>query len=101
MWKKKFSKTTARVDFGVAFSINFFSSSAFLGLRKALEQDAMSSSVSVVRRRKVPNACEIWFSYKSNFTYNIFFLVPNVHKSIIVINSIVTRYSRNVFDDVQ
>ena len=45
-----FSKTTARVDFGVAFSINFFSSSAFLGLRKALEQDAMSSSVSVVRR---------------------------------------------------
>ena len=38
------------VDFGVPFSINFLSSSAFLGFRKALEEDAMSSSVSVVRR---------------------------------------------------
>ena len=37
---------TASVDFGVAFSINFLTSSAFLGFRKALEQDAMSSSVS-------------------------------------------------------
>ena len=35
---------------GVPFSINFLSSSAFSGFRKALEQDAMSSSVSVVRR---------------------------------------------------
>ena len=32
---------TTRVDFGVLFSINFLSSSAFLGFRKALEQDAM------------------------------------------------------------
>ena len=41
---------TARVaDFGIAFSIKFLSSSAFLGFRKVLEQDAMSSSVS---RRK-------------------------------------------------
>ena len=31
-------------------SIDFLSSSALLGLRKALEQDAMSSSVSVVHR---------------------------------------------------
>ena len=37
---------TARVDFGIAFSIKFLSFSAFLGFRKALEQDAMSSSVS-------------------------------------------------------
>ena len=32
------------VDFGVALSNNFLSSSAFLGFRKALEEDAMSSS---------------------------------------------------------
>ena len=37
-------------DFGVPFSINFLSSAAFLGFRKALEQDTMSSSVGVVRR---------------------------------------------------
>ena len=37
-------------DVGVPFSINFLSSSGFLGFRKALEQDAMSSSVSGVRR---------------------------------------------------
>ena len=37
---------TTLVDFGVLFSINFLSSPAFLGLRKALEQDAMFSSVS-------------------------------------------------------
>ena len=40
----------ALVDFRPPFSINFFSSSAFLGFGKTLEQDAMSSSVSVVRR---------------------------------------------------
>ena len=38
------------VDFGVPFLINFHPSSAFLGFRKTLEPDAMSSSVSVVRR---------------------------------------------------
>ena len=50
---------TARVDFRIAFSINykFLSSSALLGFRKVL--DAMSSSVS---RRKVRNMCEIRFS---------------------------------------
>ena len=47
---------TARVYFGIAFSIKLLSSSALSGFRKALEQDAMSSSVS---RRKVQNACEI------------------------------------------
>ncbi|KAL9973571.1 hypothetical protein ACROYT_G020044, partial [Oculina patagonica] len=36
----------ACVDFGVALSNNFLSSSAFLGFRKALEVDAMSSSFS-------------------------------------------------------
>ena len=46
----EYSFFTALVDFGVPFSINFLSSSAFLGFGKALEQDTMSSSVSVVRR---------------------------------------------------
>ena len=32
---------TARVDLGVEFWIKFLSSSAFLGFRKALEQDAI------------------------------------------------------------
>ena len=50
---------TARVDFGVAFSINLLFSPNILGIRKALEHNAMSSSVSVVRRRKVLNECEI------------------------------------------
>ena len=50
---------TARVDFGVAFSINLLFSPNILGIRKALEHNAMSSSVSVVRRSKVLNACEI------------------------------------------
>ena len=47
---------TAHVDFRIAFSIKFLHSSALLGSRKVLEQDAMSSSVS---RRKVQNVCEI------------------------------------------
>ena len=47
---------TARVDFGIAFSIKIISSSALFGFGKALEQDAMSSSIS---RRKVQNTCEI------------------------------------------
>ena len=50
---------TARVDFGVAISINLLFSPDILGFRKALEHNAMSSSVSVVRRKKVLNACEI------------------------------------------
>ena len=41
---------SAIVAFGVPFSINLHSSSGFLGFRKALKQDAMSSSVSGVRR---------------------------------------------------
>ena len=36
---------SARVEYGITFSIKFLSSSALLGFRKALEQDAMSSSV--------------------------------------------------------
>ena len=50
---------TARVDFGVAFSIKLLFSPDILGFRKALEHNAMSFSVSVVRRKKVLNACEI------------------------------------------
>ena len=49
----------ASVEFGIPFSIKFLSSSALLGFRKALEEAAMSSSVS---RRKGQNTCEIWFS---------------------------------------
>ena len=41
---------SGKVAFGVPFSTNFLSSPGFLGFRKALEQDAMSSSVSGVRR---------------------------------------------------
>ena len=37
------------VYYGVPFSINFLSFSAVLGFRNALEQNAMSSSVSVIR----------------------------------------------------
>ena len=37
-------------DFGVPLSINFLSSSAFLGFPEALEQNAISFSVSFVRR---------------------------------------------------
>ena len=40
----------------IALSIKFLSSLALLDFRKALEQDAMSSSVS---RRKAHNTCEI------------------------------------------
>ena len=50
---------TALVDFGVAFSINLLFSPDILGFRKAPERNTMSSSVSVVRRSKVPKACEI------------------------------------------
>ena len=47
----------ALVDFGVPFSINFLSSSAFLGFQKALDQDLMSSSVSVVLRMENVETC--------------------------------------------
>ena len=58
----------ACVDSGIVFKIKFLSSSAVLGLRKALGQDAMSSSVS---RRNVQNPCEISFSC-INFIPNVF-----------------------------
>ena len=44
---------------GVVFSIKFLSSSAILGFRKALEQNAVSSSFS---RRKVQNTCTVLVS---------------------------------------
>ena len=58
---------TARVDFGIAFSLKFLSSSAFLGFRKTLQQDGRSSSVS---RRK----------YKTRVRFNslAYNLIPNV-----------------------
>ena len=89
------------VDFGVPFSINFLTSSAFLGFRKALEQDAMSSSVSVVR--KISKHVLDLISLLNNFMRNFFFCMPisNVHKSVIVVNSIETRFSRNVFEVLQ
>ena len=63
---------TTRAEFGVVFSINFISSPAFLGFWKALEQGAMSSSVSTVGRRIVLNEGSIWFSCMYNFISNIF-----------------------------
>ena len=83
---------TARVDFGIAFSIKFLSSSAFLGFRKALEQDAMSSSVS---RRKYKTRVRFDF-LAYNLIPNVFLrrmLISNVHKSIIVMNSLDARFS--------
>ena len=66
---------TALVDFGVAFSINLLFSPDILGFRKALEHNAMSSSVSVVRRRKVLNACEISLFLHVEFRIYLFRLV--------------------------
>ena len=83
---------TARVDFGIAFSIKFLSSSAFIGFRKALEQDAMSSSVS---RRKYKTRVRFDF-LAYNLIPNVFLrrmLISNVHKSIIVMNSLDARFS--------
>ena len=77
---------TTRVDFGVAFSIKFLSSWEFLGFWKALEQDAMTSSVS---KRNIQNTCEIWFCIL--ISYLIFFLCANFQcsqKYNIVMNSI-------------
>ena len=91
---------TARVDFGIAFSIKFLSSSVFLGFRKALEQDAMSSSVS---RRKYKTRVRFDF-LAYNLIPNVFLrrmLISNVHKSIIVMNSLDARFSKNVFEAVQ
>ena len=91
---------TARVDFGIAFSIKFLFSSAFLGFRKALEQDAMSSSVST-RKYKT----RVRFDFLAyNLIPNVFLrrmLISNVHKSIIVMNSLDARFSKNVFEAVQ
>ena len=59
----------AHVDFGIAFSMKFLSSSAFSGFWKALEQDTTSS---LIGRRKVQNTCEISFSCILIFTLNVF-----------------------------
>ena len=64
---KSFTDHFVTVDFGIAFSIKFLSSSAFLGFRKALEQDAMSSSVS---RRK--------YKTRVRFDFLAYNLIPNV-----------------------
>ena len=61
---------TTRVDFGVAFSINFLSSSAFLGFQKALEQDAISSSVSI---EKFKTRVRLYFLHNNSLP-NIFFV---------------------------
>ena len=90
---------TASVDFRIAFSIKFLSSSALLGFRKVLEQDAMSSSVS---RRKVRNVWDLIFLH-TNLYLNCFsrMQIPNIYESIIVMKSIGTRFFRNVFEAVQ
>ena len=57
LFKSYFS--TAPDDFRVPFSINLIFSPDILGIQKALEHNAMSSSVSVVRSRKVLYPCKI------------------------------------------
>ena len=105
LFQKKFSKTTLLLHvltFGVAFSINFLSSSAFLGFRKALEQDDMSFSMCRSEKKSSKRVRDLIFLHTSIIP-NIFFrmLISNVHKSAIVINSIETRFkSWNVFEDV-
>ena len=62
---------TARVDSGIAFSIKFLSSE-FLGFRKTLQQDAMSSSEN--RRNVQKHVWDLIFSHM---------LISSIHKSII------------------
>ena len=69
-FQKLFLKTT----------FHFIPSSAFLGFWKALEQDAMSSSISIVRRRKVLNTCKVWFSCII-ISYVMFFSYANFQHS--------------------
>ena len=65
------------VDFGLPFSINLLSPSAFLGFRKALEQDGMSSSVR--ETGKFLNTSEIWFSCII-ISYVVFFSYANFQR---------------------
>ena len=58
----------------------FVPSSAFLRFWKALEQDAMSSSVSIVRRRKFLNTCDVWF-FCIIISYVMFFSYANFQHS--------------------
>ena len=64
------------LGFGVPFSINFPSSSAFWDFRKPLEQNAMSSSVT----GQFLNTGEIWFSYIT-ILYVMFFSYVNFQLS--------------------
>ena len=91
------------LTFGVAFSINFLSSSAFLGFRKALEQDAMSFWMCRSEKKSSKHVRDLIFLHTSIIPKFFFrMLISNVHKSAIVIDSIVTRFqSWNVFEDVQ
>ena len=52
-------------------SIHFLSSSAFWGFRKALEQDAMFSSVSVVRRLEISKHVRDLIILHNNFIRNV------------------------------
>ena len=92
---------TARVDYGIAFSIKFLSSSALLGFRKALEQEAMSSSVS---RRKAGSK-HVWdlMFLHTNLYLKCFsrMQISNIHECMIVMKSIDTRFFRNIFEAVQ
>ena len=98
----KFSETTLSLHvltFKVTFSINFLSSSAFLGFRKALEQDAMSFWMCRSEKKSSKHVRDLIFLHTSIIPN---MLISNVHKSAIVIDSIVTRFqSWNVFEDVQ
>ena len=91
-----FQDRNCRPVLTLGLNSRFLFFSTFLGSRKALEQDAISSSV---HRGKVQNTCEIWFSciliYLKCFSRVLIF---NVHKNIIVITSIDTRFSKNAFE---
>ena len=80
--KSKNSFSVDQLTLGVPFSINFLPSSAFLGFRK--EQDAMSSSVSVVRFVDWKISKHVWdliFLY-DNFVYvTFFFSYANLQRS--------------------
>ena len=92
------------VDFGVPFSINFLSSSEFLGFRTALEQDAMSSRlVSFLDWKMSKHVLDLIQFWHNNFIRNAFFAYANFQRSQerhCYKLYIETNFSRNVFEVV-
>ena len=74
---------SAHVEFGIAFLIKFLSSSALLGFRKALEQDAMSSSVN--RKKRSKHVRDLIFLHTNSYLKCFSHMqICNIHESIIV-----------------